>query len=69
MRQTVDRKNILNNYINNFLGPVSETQIQQDTKRSSQNKEIEGSSFFLLSIFASCLSAVSNKYFLITAKY
>ncbi len=29
---------IINNYINNFFGPVSETQIQQDTKKSSQNK-------------------------------
>lgn len=28
----------INNYINNFFGPVSETQIQQDTKKSSQNK-------------------------------
>ena len=29
----------INNYINNFFGPVSETQIQQDTKESSQNKD------------------------------
>lgn len=28
----------INNYINNFFGPVSETQIQQDTKKSRQNK-------------------------------
>ena len=28
----------INNYINNFFGSVSETQIQQDTKKSSQNK-------------------------------
>ena len=29
----------INNYINNFFGPVSETQIQQDTKKSRQNKK------------------------------
>ena len=29
----------INNYINNFFGPVSETQIQQDTKKSSQIKK------------------------------
>lgn len=29
----------INNYINNFFGPVSETQIQQDTKKSLQIKK------------------------------
>ena len=30
---------IINNYINNFFGSVSESQIQQDTKKSSQIKK------------------------------